>query len=69
MSKSERKKRELKVEIQVTYVPLPDQAATDRWRAGLGLLLKLLLDRSIEQEQIAGNPSPDGEYETVRLLS
>jgi hypothetical protein len=69
IAECKRKKRELKVELQVAYVPLPDDpTAIIRWRAGMCLLLELLA-RNSEQEQTARKPSLGGEHESADLLS
>jgi hypothetical protein len=67
MAKRERKKQELKVELTVTYVPLPDEAATDRWLKSMVLFLKLL-DRPINQEQGAGKSSLGGGHKSESTL-
>ncbi len=62
MNKPKRKKQELDVKLTVTYVPLPDADAEDRWYESLRILLNLF--EKIEQDEVNKNMSLGGQHES-----
>ncbi len=62
MEKGKRKKQELDDKLTVTYVPLPDADAEDRWYESLCILLNLF--EKLQQDEVNKNTSLGGERES-----